>query len=753
LNLRRRLKVHGIVQGVGFRPWVYTLAHRFGLSGHVFNSTLGVEIEIEGDPAQIAAFLTEFHAHPPALAQIDEVLDEELPPTCTREFVIRSSRAHGGENAGEFVLVPPDIATCPECLADLRDPANRRFAYPFTNCTNCGPRYSIIRDIPYDRRHTTMAAFTMCAACNAEYHDPADRRFHAQPNACPACGPWLEFHDREQLLAERAPALDQARAMLRAGKILAIKGLGGFHLACNATDHAAVRLLRERKRRSGKPFALMAASLAAVERFCELDEPARAALQSIRRPIVLLPARAASAISPAISPDVAPGNRTLGVMLPYTGLHHLLFDGSFEALVMTSANLSEEPIAFRNDEVAPRLHPLADYFLLHNREIHTRLDDSVVRLFERRERTVRRSRGYAPHPIELGMSVAPVLACGGELKNTLCLTRDRYALISQHIGDMENLETLALWQETLDHMRRFFRVNPCAVAYDLHPQYLTTRLALAMEGMERIGVQHHHAHIASCMAENRVRGKVIGVALDGTGYGTDGKIWGGEVLVCDYTGFDRVAHFRYIPLAGGDAAVRQPWRAALAYARDAGLADPPFLADVPPRQRHIVETMLAREINTVQTSSCGRLFDAVSALLSIRLETTYEGQAAIELEALAAPGVEDAYPFDLADGVIDFRETIRRVAADRERPRLASARFHNTVAAAIAEACRGTWRETALDRVCLSGGTFQNLHLLRQTLHLLRADGFTVLLHAKVPPNDGGLSLGQAAVANARLKA
>ncbi len=732
---------------MGFRPWVHTLAHRFELNGYVLNSTLGVELEIEGSDTQVAAFLTEFRAHPPELAQIDEILEEELPPGEAREFVIRSSRAE----AGEFVLVPPDIATCPECLADLRDPSNRRFAYPFTNCTNCGPRYSILRDIPYDRPQTTMVEFPMCAECAAEYHDPADRRFHAQPNACPACGPWVEFRDRAQRLAERQEAIALARTMLRAGKILAIKGLGGFHLACNATDDAAVRLLRERKRRSDKPFALMAANLAAIEAFCEVDGAARRALQGIRRPVVLLPARPDCAISTA----VAPGNRTLGVMLPYTPMHHLLFeDGGFQALVMTSANLSEEPIVYRDEEVADRLYPLADYFLLHNRKIHTRVDDSVVRIFEGRERSIRRARGYAPHPIDLGMPVEQILACGGELKNTLCLTRGHYALLSQHIGDMENVETLALWQETLAHMQRFFRIRPRAVAHDLHPHYLTTRLALEMEatdGLERIGVQHHHAHIASCMAENRVRGKVIGVAMDGTGYGTDGKIWGGEILVCDYAGFERMAHFRYVALAGGDAAVRQPWRIALAYARDAGLDHPAFLSAVSARQRQVVETMLDRGINTVETSSCGRLFDAVSALLGLRLETNYEGQAAIELEAIAAPGIEDPYPFDLDGAAIDFRETIRRVAADLEQPAVAAARFHNTVAAAIAESCRRTWRDTGLNRVCLSGGTFQNLYLLRRTAQSLSDDGFTVFLHSHVPPNDGGLCLGQAMIAHARL--
>jgi hydrogenase maturation protein HypF len=452
-----------------------------------------------------------------------------------------------------------------------------------------------------------------------------------------------------------------------------------------------------------------------------------------------------------ISTEVAPGVPTLGVMLPYTPLHHLLFEGGdFDALVMTSANISEEPIAYRNEEVATRLDSLADYFLLHNRAIHTRVDDSVVRIFEGRERLLRRSRGYAPRPIELGFPAQEVLACGGELKNTFCLTKQHYAILSQHTGDLENLETLEFFEETLAHMKRFFRVTPRAVAYDLHPQYITTRLALAMPGIEKIGVQHHHAHIAACMAENGLREKVIGVALDGTGYGTDGLIWGGEFLVCDYAGFERRFHFRYVPLPGGDTAIRQPWRSALSYLRDSGLAGAPSLEAVPDAQRRVVEDMLVGRVNTVDTSSCGRLFDAVSAILGIRLETTYEGQAAIELEAVAAPGITEPYPYSIDAGIIDYRETIRAIARDDSPREVRSARFHNTVSAAIAEACRRMHQRDRLTDVCLSGGTFQNAYLLSRTAQLLRAAGFRVFMHSAVPPNDGGLSLGQAVIASSR---
>ncbi len=743
-RLRRKFQINGIVQGVGFRPWVYQLAQRHQLGGYVFNSTLGVTIEVEGPEEALSAFEAALRTEAPPLAELDQIRVEQLEPIGYQEFTIRDSQ----DAAGEFVLVPPDIATCPDCLADLHDPSNRRYRYPFTNCTNCGPRYTIIQEIPYDRPHTTMAEFRQCPACEREYHDPRNRRFHAQPNACPDCGPWVELWDREQMRARRGEAIDQTRTLLKDGAILAIKGLGGFHLACDASNDAALRRLRQRKLRSGKPLALMAASLEKIAEFCEVGPEERAALSGTLRPIVLLERRPVS----RISAEVAPGVPTLGVMLPYTPLHHLLFEGGgFDALVMTSANTAEEPIAYRNQEVAARLHPLADYFLLHNRAIQTRVDDSVVRIFEGRERTLRRSRGYAPRPIELGFPAQEVLACGAELKNTFCLTKQHFAILGPHIGDMENLETLEFFEEVLAHMKRFFRVVPRAVAYDLHPQYMTTRLALAMPGIEKIGVQHHHAHIAACMAENGLRDKVIGVALDGTGYGTDGLIWGGEFLICDYLSFERRFHFRYVPLPGGDTAIRQPWRSALSYLKDAELAVLPSLEPVPASQRRVVEAMIAGRVNTVDTSSCGRLFDAVSAILGIRLETTYEGQAAIELEAIAAPGVTELYPYSIDAGTIDFRETIRGIVRDGSGREVRSARFHNTVSAAIAETCRRLCKQDGLTDVCLSGGTFQNAYLLGHTAQLLRTAGFRVFMHAKVPPNDGGLSLGQAVIASSLL--
>jgi len=742
---RRQIRIRGIVQGVGFRPFVHNLARRLGLAGYVLNSSAGVVAEVEGTPAALDSFVESVRSEAPPLARIEEMLVAEIDPLGERDFAIRESQAL----EGEFALVSPDVATCPDCYRDFTDPANRRYGYAFTNCTNCGPRYTIIRDIPYDRPNTTMAGFRMCAACQAEYDDPGNRRFHAQPNACAECGPQLS-----------AP-IAEAQRRLSEGAIVAIRGLGGFHLACDSRNDRAVRLLRERKRRSDKPFALMARDLAAVEAFCAVSDADRRALVSARRPIVILPRRADS----GISATVAPGNNTVGVMLPYTPLHHLLFTGApYDALVMTSGNLSEEPIVTSNEEALDRLRPLADWFLLHNRDIYMRADDSVVRTFEGVERTLRRSRGFVPQAIDLGMEVAEILACGGELKNTFCLSKGRYAVLSQHIGDMENYETLTFFEETLANLKKLFRVEPRAVAHDLHPAYLSTQYALRVPGREKIGVQHHHAHIASCMAENGLRGKVIGVALDGTGYGTDGQIWGGEFLVADYGGFERRAHLRYVPLAGGDAAVRQPWRPALAYLADTfgAAAEFPELAiwrDVPESQRKLVRSMIAHRVNTIDTSSCGRLFDAVASLVGLRQQINFEGQAAIELETIAAEGMAESYPFalegDTAVGTLDFRPAIERIVAEvragTPAPTIA-ARFHNTMAEAIVEVCRRLRAEEKLNRVCLSGGTFQNMKLLARTLAGLRRLDFEVFIHARVPPNDGGIALGQAVIATEMLR-
>jgi hydrogenase maturation protein HypF len=761
---RKHIQVRGIVQGVGFRPFVYKLANELGLTGYVFNSSSGVTIEVEGGGSELEEFLRTLKEDPPALAEITQITVSEVAVQGGTGFSILHSR----EEAGEFALVSPDAGTCDACWRDFGDPSNRRYGYPFTNCTHCGPRYTIIRDIPYDRATTTMASFVMCSDCQAEYEDPGDRRFHAQPNACAVCGPSLALVEPGSQAsfagANSLGIIRQTRALLREGKIVGVKGLGGFLLACDATNQAAVAELRRRKRRPHKPFALMVRDLEAVRGLCDLSAEDEHSLLHPRRPIVILPRRTGTGLAPGL----APGDNTLGVMLPYTPLHYLLFSDSPEmesewaALVMTSGNLSEEPIVVTNQEAMAQLGGVADWFLLHNRDIATRVDDSVVRTFEARERVLRRSRGFVPQAIDLGMEMDEVLAFGGELKNTFCLTKGRYAVLSQHIGDLENYETMQFFEETLANLKHIFKVVPGAVAYDLHPSYMSTRMAMASTIERKIGVQHHHAHIASCMAENHLRGRVLGVALDGTGFGTDGRIWGGEFLVADFAGFTRRAHLRNILLPGGDAAVRQPWRMALSYMRDTfGQQIPNALKcfqGIEERQVALVDSMLARRIQTVETSSCGRLFDAVAALLGLAPEVTFEGQAAIALEAAAERGIDDRYDFEMEAGepaILDFRPVIAAMVKDLSRGRRTgeiSASFHNTLSAAIGELCGQIGASDAVHRVCLSGGTFQNLYLAGRTVVELRRRGFEVFLHAQVPANDGGLSLGQAVIANQRLR-
>ncbi len=759
---RKRILVQGVVQGVGFRPFVYQTATSLGLNGFVFNSSSGVTVEIEGRASALDEFCSTLKNDPPELAEVTEISASEIEVQGGEGFSILGSR----EVSGAFALIPPDAGTCGECWRDFGDPVNRRFGYPFTNCTHCGPRYSIIRDIPYDRASTTMAAFTMCGECQAEYEDPGDRRFHAQPNACAVCGPSLSLMEGDVPFAGRdsLALIHQTRKLLRAGKIVAVKGLGGFLLACDATNDVAVAELRRRKRRPHKPFALMVRDLDAARNLCRLTAADEAALLHPRRPIVIL----ARLPGGPLSQSLAPGDNTLGVMLPYTPLHYLLFSDSpnlepeSAALVMTSGNLSEEPIVVSNQEALQQLGGVADCFLLHNRHIFTRVDDSVTRTFEGRERVLRRSRGFAPQGIDLGIEMKEVLAFGGELKNTFCLTKGRYAILSQHIGDLENYETMRFFEETLDRMKHVFKVVPRAAAYDLHPGYMSTRMAAASGIARRIGVQHHHAHIASCMAENHLRGKVLGVALDGTGFGTDGRIWGGEFMVADFAGFTRRAHLRNVLLPGGDAAVRQPWRMALSYLRDTFEQQIPdslrCFQGIDEKQVALVDTMLARRIQTVETSSCGRLFDAVAAMLGLAPEVTFEGQAAIALEAAAEAGIEDRYEFEIEQSepaILDFRPVIVSIVRDISSGRRLgeiSARFHNTLSAAIGKVCSRIGASDAVDRVCLSGGSFQNLYLLGRTVVELRRRGFDVFLHAQVPANDGGLSLGQAVVVNEHLR-
>jgi hydrogenase maturation protein HypF len=778
----RHIHITGVVQGVGFRPFVYNLAQDLELSGWVLNSSSGVEIEALGPPQALDAFTKRLTSESPPLARIERIAVTEI---AVRDvalpnpdgFAIRHSEA----KPGEFQPISPDITVCDDCLGELFDPSDRRYRYPFINCTNCGPRFTIIQDIPYDRPKTTMAPFKMCPDCQREYDDPTDRRFHAQPNACPVCGPsvWLvpressNARDRGKLSGD--PTSDEAvkatRELLKSGAIVAVKGLGGFHLACDATNDDAVKALRERKGRVDKPFALMAVDVETVEQFCSVSGPERELLTSRERPIVLLRERPDS----SISSSVAPGNRYLGVMLPYTPLHYVLLeqtDGFPAALVMTSGNYSEEPIATGNDEAKKRLAKLADAFLLHDRDIHARCDDSVTRIFRGKELPIRRSRGYAPYPVHLPFSVPQVLAVGGELKNTFCLTRDRYAFLSQHIGDMENYETLSFFEQMAEQLARTFRVEPEIVAYDMHPGYLSTRWAkrVSQSGSDRfragrlVAVQHHHAQVASCLAEHGLTGErpVIGVAFDGTGYGTDGAIWGGEFLIMDYASFQRAAHFRYVPLPGGDAAIRRPYRIALAYLWAAGVAwddDLPPVSAASPAERRVMARQLEQGVNTVPTSSSGRLFDAVSALAGVRQEINYEAQAAIELENLVEPRETDAYAFDLIPSTtrgtqdaiqIDSASVIRSVVHDVRvgiPAAVIASKFHNGLATMVRDVCIQLREANDLNEVALSGGVFQNTTLLRQVVPLLREAGFTVYMHQLVPPNDGGLSLGQAVIA------
>src|SRR3990172_6248089 len=837
-----RIHITGVVQGVGFRPFVYGLATRLSLRGWVRNTSAGVDIEADGSPEVLDQFVRALRDEAPPLARIDSMQVEARRANGFTTFEI----VHSEPVPGAFLPVSPDVCVCADCLREMRDPGDRRYRYPFVNCTNCGPRFTIIKDIPYDRPLTTMAPFEMCPECAAEYADPLDRRFHAQPVACPACGPKVRLEIRDSALLASSlqspipnlqpltgeDAIQAACRLLAQGKIVAVKGLGGFHLACDATNDAAVTELRRRKGRIDKPFALMMPDVETVEQFCDVSAEERALLESPQRPIVLLRRRSGEPTARRISDAVAPHQSTLGVMLPYTPLHYLLVadgvshiayrvsriaeysprseaerDGTWHdtddrlsaigyqpsaishqlsaishqlpAIVLTSGNFNEEPIATDNEDALTRLAPLADAFLLHDRDIHVRCDDSVVRVFAptpdpspaRRGgdgvgvTILRRSRGYAPYPVRLPFDAPPILAAGAELKNTFCVTREGYAFLSHHIGDMENYETLRSFEDGVAHFERLFRIKPEIIAYDLHPNYLATRYALdraERDGIRAVGVQHHHAHVAACMAENGLAGEraAVGVAVAGLGYGTDGAIWGGEFLVADYRGFERAGHLAYVPLPGGDAATRNPYRIALSYLHHAGIE---WTEDLPPvkaatRSRHQLSTIrhqLKTGLIAPPTSSMGRLFDAVASIAGVRQSVNYEGQAAIELEALAEKteigdwrleirrGERDIY---LVEAAPVIRATVDDVRAGVPVP-VISARFHNAVAEMVRDVCLRIREDRGLNEVALSGGVFQNVTLLKRTLELLRAAGFTVYTHHIVPPNDGGLALGQAILA------
>ncbi|ADP80727.1 carbamoyltransferase HypF [Pseudofrankia inefficax] len=803
----------GSCRGWVSAPFVYALASREHLVGEVANSPAGVHIEASGSAAALDAFVIALRDEAPPLAVVEDVVVRRRPPPDGRRASGPGGADGGGtraprpgaptaagfritasDPAGErSTLVSADCATCADCLAELADPADRRYRYPFINCTNCGPRFTIIRDVPYDRPATTMAGFAMCPACAAEYHDPGNRRFHAQPVCCPECGPRLRLLDRAGRPLDADP-IERSAELLRAGAVLAMKGLGGYHLAVDARSDAAAARLRGRKHRADKPFAVMVSDVAAARELCAVGPVAERLLTGRRRPIVLLDLLPGG---PGVARSVAPGTRQLGLMTPYTPAHHLLLAAFSGPLVLTSGNVSDEPIVYRDDEAFGRLGPIADYFLVHDRPIHVRADDSVVRVLpswpgeprrERppagepsrrptnkpgspaageREQLVRRARGYAPEPLAMGWETPrPVLACGAELKSTFCLTRGRYAFVSQHIGDLENYETFRAFTAGVAHYERLFDVRPEVIAHDLHPEYLSTKYALDRaedDGLGVVGVQHHHAHIASCLADNRHSGPVLGLAFDGLGYGTDGTLWGGEVLLADLTRFTRLAHLDPVAMPGGAAAIRSPWRMAAAYLSAAGVDT----AGLAVRERNAahwesVVAMADRGVAAPLTSSAGRLFDAVAAILDVRDTVNYEGQAAIELEQLADQAERESYPLPgivrpprpaVDPGRIQGTDLVAAVVEDlragTDRARVA-ARFHATLARTIVTVCECLAEQTGVRAAALSGGVFANQRLLNEVGAGLRAAGLTVLTHSRVPTNDGGISLGQAAVASAQ---
>jgi len=794
--LRRGVLVRGIVQGVGFRPFVYRLATEEGLAGSIGNNTDGVSIEVEGPRQKIEAFLSRLRSEMPPLARVDSIVARELGPKNEAGFRILSSHITGQVRTG----IPADAATCADCLRELLDPNDRRYRYPFLNCTDCGPRFTITRRIPYDRPQTSMAKFPMCTACQSEYDDPLNRRFHAQPNACWDCGPQLALESADGMPIPTADPVEAVIKRLLAGEIVAIKGIGGFHLSVDATNSAAIARLRHRKHRYGKPLAVMFRDIAAARALCALTPEEEALLQTPARPIVLARARANN----GIAPEVAPGIPWLGIFLPYAPLQHLLFaDARVKAMVMTSANLSEEPIAIDNDEARTRLGNIADAFLMHDREILQRCDDSVVAVVDGAPQLMRRARGFVPLGIELPFETPPLLAVGGHLKSVFTLARGRFAYQSQHLGDLENPAGLDFFQESLAHLMRTFEIEPEVVVRDLHPGYLSSSWAndwAAARGLPVIAVQHHHAHIAACMAEHALEGPVIGLSLDGTGYGTDGKIWGGEVLIARLDRFERFAHLEYVPMPGGEAAVREPWRMAFGHLRAAGvrLEQIESLTGATAQESRVIERMIERNVNAPLTSSCGRLFDAVAAVVLNRREVDYEAQAAIELEGTAIDELDTitGYSFELAEDrsfvtghdfpgspatglrrwgglsraanagerhgalapagnaihVSSFwTELVADLRAGVGKARIA-ARFHATLAHAFVGASIRAGKATGISQVALSGGCMHNRRLSRLLRASLEAEGFDVFQHLQVSPGDGGLSYGQAVIASAILR-
>jgi hydrogenase maturation protein HypF len=824
MNQRQKIIVKGVVQGVGFRPFVYNLAKSLNLKGYVNNSSKGVTIEIEGDGS--SAFIERLPKEAPPLSQIVSIDVSQLPYHGYQDFSILES-----QDEGSFTLISADVSVCQDCFGEMLDRNDRRYLYPFINCTNCGPRYTITKSVPYDRPNTTMSVFNMCPDCKREYNDPSDRRFHAQPNACPVCGPQVTLKVKNEKITKKisnppsspfkkggfsysptlakggkegffdhqSPIVETIK-LLKEGRILAIKGLGGFHIACDATNKEAVEELRLKKRKSNKPFGLMAPDVETVRKFCEVSPEEEALLLSNRRPIVLLKKKPGNLLPEAVSPH----NPCIGFMLPYTPLHYLLFyhpvDSSliphpssltknFDALVMTSGNISEEPIVIDNGEAIEKLSGIADAFLIHNRDIFMRVDDSVTRIIPGLNRGIeilrqaqddgngnhlknlpttyfiRRSRGYVPDVVALHDEGPEVLGCGADIKNIFTLTKGSFAIPSQHIGDMENYETLQFFEESLRNLKSVYRVEPEALAHDLHPMYLSTQWALRQEGIRKIGIQHHYAHVASVMAERGLKNKVIGVSFDGTGYGTDGNLWGGEFLIADLKGFRRAGHLKYTPLPGGENAIREPWRIAVSYLKDAtGDEVIPYLKSIGFLKRYgakQIDTLLKvignRQFSPL-SSGAGRLFDAISAMTGVCDQNTFEGEAAIALEAIAAPDITEDYPVDIKfreTMEIDFSHTILGIIRDMtkgEEKGLISSKFHNTIISAIQRVVEKLSSLHQIKDVVLCGGVFQNMYLLERTVSRLRTSGMLVYIHDKVPTNDAGISLGQAYIIRERIR-
>ncbi|MBL7175046.1 MAG: carbamoyltransferase HypF [Desulfobacteraceae bacterium] len=750
---RLKIGIQGTVQGIGFRPFVYNLAHEKKLRGYVSNTSIGVDIEVEGESTQLDFFIEAIKSNRLPLAHIAKIQMTAVAPQKNEGFVIKESESH----VNKITSIPPDICICEDCLKEMQNPGDRRYRYPFINCTNCGPRYTIIEDVPYDRPYTSMRKFTMCGDCLKEYMDPSNRRFHAQPNACPVCGPGVTLYDSSQNALKGNDPISSAIDLLKRGHIIAVKGLGGFHLAVDAEDNRAVMQLRARKQREEKPLALMAYNMDRIRRFAHVNPEEEVLLRSSSRPIVILKKR----IPNSISPEISPNNQYFGVMLPYTPLHYLLLDSDISALVMTSGNVGKEPISIDNGDAFLRLGNIADFFLVHDRDIYLRTDDSIARSNDNQARIIRRARGYAPSPVYLKKDFPQILACGAETANTVCLTKGNQAIMSQHIGDLTNLESLNAFEQTISHLKRIFDIEPILVAHDLHPDYLSTQYALKETKGKKVGVQHHHSHIVSCMAEHGIEKPVIGLAFDGTGYGTDGRIWGGEVLLARVDRFDRLAHFGYIPMPGGNAAIEEPWRMAVSYLYHAfdetfwNLKLPLFEHIEKGKIRFILE-MIKKGVNCPETSSLGRLFDGISSILGIRQKVSYEGQAAVELEMAITASEETPYPYEYIKErkvyLISTSPIIKAIVHDMQRGKSVGnigLRFHLTLIRLFSDLCMVLREETGCNRVVLSGGVFQNAHLSSGLGKTLKENGFDIFAHAKVPTNDGGISLGQAAIAAA----